>query len=237
MANRRMISFEIYHDDRFTDLDVSARLLYTYLVLVADDDGFFTGTKQAVFLSGATDEDLQKLTEAGYLYKFESGVYVIKHWKLMNTIQKDRYKPTIHLNELAMLKPITEQNKIYELACIQNGNNMDTQYSLNQYQSSIVQDSISKDSINQLNQSKSNSDDVDTNIGTLLQDEEYKKALNFYREKIGCMRSLDEYFKLNELLNDYGIDTILVAIDHMSGTDGRSVNYLEKILETRSFDD
>lgn len=234
MASRRMISTEIYTDDKFTDLEPPARLLFTYLVLAADDDGFFTATKQAVFLSGATTEDLQRLVDAGYLYKFDSGVYIIRHWKQMNTIQKDRYKPTIHINEMAML---TEQNKVYELNCIQNGNGLDTQYSLNQNQSSIVQDSTSKDSLDEHNTGKGNSDDTDGKIATFLQDEEYKTVLNHYREKIGNLRSLDEFFHLHDILKYYSVDEVIAGIEFMATKEGKSVNYLEKILETNNFEE
>ena len=237
MASRRMISTEVFTDDKFTDLETQARLLYTYLVLAADDDGFFTATKQAVFLSGAANDDLQKLVDAGYLYKFDNGVYVIRHWKQMNTIQKDRYKPTIHVNEMAMLKPITEQNKIYELACIQNGNGMDTQNSLNQNQSSLKQDSTSKDSLGEHSIGKCNSDDADAQMGAFLQDETYKTALNYYREKIGNMRSLDEFKKLSDLLYCYDLDTVMAGIEFMATKDGKSVNYLEKVLETNNLEE
>lgn len=232
-----MISTEIFTDDKFTDLEPTTRLLFTYLVLAADDDGFFTGTKQAVFLSGATNNDLQKLTDAGYLYKFDSGVYVIRHWKQMNTIQKDRYKPTVHINEMSMLKPITEQNKVYELNCIQNGNGMDTQYSLNQNQSSLVQDSTGKDSLGEHSIGKGNSDDTDALPGALLQDKTYKTALDYYREKIGNMRSLDEFKNLNNLIQYYDLDTVMAGIEFMATKGGKSVSYLDKILETNNLEE
>ncbi len=239
MASRRMISTEIYTDDKFTDLEPPARLLFTYLVLVADDDGFFTATKQAVFLSGATNEDLQRLVDAGYLYKFDGGVYVIRHWKQMNTIQKDRYKPTVHINELASLKPITEQNKVYELNCIQNGNGLDTQNSLNQNQSSLGQDSTDKVSLDEHSNSigKGNSDDAEGKIATFLQDEAYKTVLDYYREKIGNLRSLDEFFHLHKLLEYYSVDEVIAGIEFMATKGGKSVNYLETILETQNFEE
>lgn len=239
MASRRMISTEIYTDDKFTDLEPPARLLFTYLVLVADDDGFFTATKQAVFLSGATNEDLQRLVDAGYLYKFDGGVYVIRHWKQMNTIQKDRYKPTVHINELAMLKPITEDNKIYELKCIHSVSILDTQNSLNQNQSSLAQDSTSKDSLGEhsISIGKGNSDDAEGEIASFLQDKTYKTALDYYREKIGNMRSLDEFFHLHDILKYYSIDEVIAGIEFMATKGGKSVNYLETILETQNFEE
>ena len=53
MANRRMISKDIYLDDKFSDLPVTTRLLYTYCDLLADDDGFISSVKQAMFFSNA----------------------------------------------------------------------------------------------------------------------------------------------------------------------------------------
>ncbi len=234
MASRRMISTEIYTDDKFTDLEPPARLLFTYLVLAADDDGFFAATKQAVFLSGATTEDLQRLVDAGYLYKFDGGVYVIRHWKQMNTIQKDRYKPTVHVNELASL---TEQNKVYELNCIQNGNGMDTQNSLNQNQSSLGQYSTDKVSLDEHSIGKGNSDDTDGKIATLMKDKTYKTVLDYYREKIGNLRSLDEFFHLHELLEYYSVDEVMAGIEFMATKEGKSVNYLDKILETNNLEE
>ena len=83
MANRRMISKDIYLDDKFSDLPVTTRLLYTYCDLLADDDGFISSVKQAMFFSNAGKDDLQNLVNSKFLIKFESGVYCIRHWKLM----------------------------------------------------------------------------------------------------------------------------------------------------------
>ena len=69
---------------------------------------------------------------------FESGVVVIKHWRLHNYIQKDRYKPTIYQDEKAQLN--VENNGVYENVstpvsnldtdCIQDVYSLDTQVRL-----------------------------------------------------------------------------------------------------------
>ena len=139
MANRRMIAKDVFYADNFTDLPVKTRLLYVYLILSADDDGFLIGVKQALFNAGATQQDIDELTKAGYLTRFESGAYVITHWRRMNTIQSDRYTPT-NFTEEAKLLTVTG-NKIYMVTeCKQDGNKEETQYS-------IVKDSIVKGNI------------------------------------------------------------------------------------------
>ena len=144
MANRRMIAKDVFYADNFTDLPVKTRLLYVYLILSADDDGFLIGVKQALFNAGATQQDIDELTKAGYLTRFESGAYVITHWRRMNTIQSDRYTPT-NFTEEAKLLTVTG-NKIYMVTeCKQDGNKEETQYSI--VKDSIVKDSIVKDSI------------------------------------------------------------------------------------------
>jgi hypothetical protein len=67
-----------------------------------------------------------------YVLVFESGVLVIKHWKIHNYIQSDRFKPTLYKEERALLA--VKDNKSYTEAdciqCIQNVSNTDTQVRL-----------------------------------------------------------------------------------------------------------
>lgn len=236
MANRRMISKSIFHDDRFTDLPPATRLLYCYLILEADDDGFITSKKSAIMFAGAKEADLQKLIDNEYIIKFASGVCVIRHWLQMNRVQDTRKTVTNYIDEMAQLQ--IEQDGSYNF-CQQNVNKLSSQYSIGQYKGSIEQDSIGQDSSVKARKgkgSKGQVDDTDSKITSFLQDKEYKKALDFYREKIGNFRNMNEYSKLNELLSFYEIDDVIAAIDFMSTKDGKSVNYLEKVLETRSFD-
>lgn len=227
MANRRMISKTIFQEDKFTDLSITARLLYCYLILEADDDGFFASKKTALMFTGAKKEDLKKLVDNGYIIEFPSGVYVIRHWLQMNRVQETRKTPTIHIDELAQLQ--IEKDGSYSL-CRQNDDNLLPQYSIGQYQGSLgedstVQDSTGKGSIEKV-------DDTDVQITSFLKDEKYKTALDYYRRKIGNFRSPDEYKQLHILLKIYDFDDVIAAIDFMATKGGKSVNYLDKVLES-----
>lgn len=244
MANRRMISKGILHDDRFTDLPTTAKLLYCYLTLEADDDGFITSKKSALMFAGAKESDLQKLIENNYLIKFPSGVCVIRHWLQMNRVQETRKTVTNYISELSQLK--IESDGSYSL-CQQNVDKATTQYSISQYQCSLGKDSTGKDKSVQVSKGEGKPGKVDdtepknadknyNRIESYLQDPEYQTALNCYREKICNFRTPREYEQLHDLITTYTLDDVLAGIDFMSTKEGRSVNYLAKVLETNYFD-
>ena len=76
---------------------------------------------------GASDDDCKLLIAKGFILVFETGVIVIKHWKIHNYIQKDRFKPTICLEEKREI--VTEEDGTYT-RCIRNGYDSDTQVSI-----------------------------------------------------------------------------------------------------------
>ena len=77
MAERRMFAKSIVFSDDFTDMPAMARLLYVYLSMAADDDGFLNNPKSVVRMSGAGNEDMEYLKEKGYIISFDSGVIAI----------------------------------------------------------------------------------------------------------------------------------------------------------------
>lgn len=103
MADRRMFSKAIVLSDVFLELPHSAQALYYNLSMNADDDGFVGNPKSLVRLCGCKLDDLNILLEKKYILGFKSGVICIKHWKMNNYIQKDRYKSTTYQEELAEL--------------------------------------------------------------------------------------------------------------------------------------
>ena len=103
MAERRMFTKKITDDDNFTGLSASAQALYFHLNTDADDDGFNNQVSMAMFKSHASVDDLKVLMAKNYIIRFESGVIVIKHWRMHNALRKDRYKPTNFQEELQML--------------------------------------------------------------------------------------------------------------------------------------
>lgn len=103
MAERRMFAKSIVLSDAFLDMPLSARCLYFTLGMLADDDGFVGSPKSIMRQCGASQDDMAILLQKRYLLGFESGVIVIKHWRMNNYLQKDRYKRTTYLEELEQL--------------------------------------------------------------------------------------------------------------------------------------
>lgn len=111
MAERRMFAKTIIDSDAFIEMPTSARLLYYDLGMRADDDGFVNSPKKIMKFSGASDDDLRILSAKKFIIPFESGVVVIKHWKIHNYIRKDTYTETKYKGEKAML--YTDENNAY----------------------------------------------------------------------------------------------------------------------------
>ena len=111
MAERRMFAKTIVTSDAFLDMPASTRCLYFLLGMVADDDGFVNNPKSIMRQAGATTDDMNLLIAKRFILNFQSGVVVIKHWCIHNTIQKDRYKETKYLDEKSTL--MLDENKAY----------------------------------------------------------------------------------------------------------------------------
>ena len=103
MAERRMITKKVTDDDNFMSLSSSAQALYLHLNMSADDDGFNNQVNVSMFKAHASIDDLKALLEKRYIYQFENGVIVIKHWRMANALRKDRYTPTAFQEELKQL--------------------------------------------------------------------------------------------------------------------------------------
>lgn len=124
MAERRMFAKTIIDSDAFLDMPMSTQCLYFHLAMRADDDGFLNNPKKVQRMIGASDDDLKVLLSKRFLLPFDSGVVVIKHWKIHNYIQKDRYKPTVYQEEKAQLQ--VKENGAYT-RCIQDVYSLETQ--------------------------------------------------------------------------------------------------------------
>jgi len=135
---RRMFSPQIIDSDAFLDMSVSARELYFQLGMRADDDGFVGNPKKIMRMIGGSDDDMKILISKRFVLIFESGVIVIKHWRINNLIRKDWYKETVYLEEKKSLK-IKDNGSYTELV------NETTPKSLTQVK--IGKDRLSKDKI------------------------------------------------------------------------------------------
>lgn len=125
MAQKRMFSKQIVDSDAFLDMPATTQLLYFHLNMQADDDGFVGNPKKVIRMTGASEDDFKILSAKRFILTFESGVIVIKHWKLHNYIQKDRYHTTQYLEEKTSLT--TKENSVYTER-VQDVSKMDTEY-------------------------------------------------------------------------------------------------------------
>ena len=153
MAERRMFAKTIVDSDMFIDMPMSARLLYYDLAMRADDDGFVNSPKKIMRFVGASMDDMNVLIAKQFIIPFESGVVVIKHWKIHNYIQKDRYKATSYQAEKESL---TLKNGTYytddlpdisnlDTECIQDVYSLDTQVRLGKDRLGKVRLELGKD--------------------------------------------------------------------------------------------
>ena len=121
-----MFTKRITESDSFLDMPSSTQMLYFHFSMNADDDGFVNNPKKIQKMCGASDDDFKLLIAKSFIILFDSGIIVIKHWKMHNYIQADRYRPTDYVEEKSMLG--IKSNKAYTLdvskmdtECIQNG--------------------------------------------------------------------------------------------------------------------
>lgn len=146
MAEKRMFAKSIVLSDVFLDMPASARCLYFTLGMLADDEGFIGNVKSIMRQCSASQDDLAILLQKRYILGFDSGVIVIKHWKLNNYLQNDRIKPTTYQEELKQLtldekRAYTEVDSGMYTKCIQN---------VYIDKNSIVENSIDKNSIDNM---------------------------------------------------------------------------------------
>ena len=134
-----MFAKTIIDSDAFLDMTLSTQALYFHLSMRADDDGFINNPKKIQRMVGCSDDDLKLLIVKRFILPFDSGIVVIKHWKIHNYIRNDRYKPTVYEEEKSLLE--CKENGAYTLG-IPSGNHvvyqMDTQVRLGK--ESIVKD-------------------------------------------------------------------------------------------------
>lgn len=179
MAERRMFAKTIVLSDAFLDMPLGARCLYMTMGMLADDDGFVNAPKSIMRQCGASDDDMRVLISKKFVIPFDSGVIVIKHWRINNYLQKDRTQPTKYQDEFAMLS--IEDNGAYTEACIQDSVYTDSV--------SIDKNSIGKDSIGKDRESKSKTftaptlDEVTAYVKERNSSVDPQRFIDFYESK------------------------------------------------------
>lgn len=136
-----MFSSDIVDSDKFLDMSATARLLYYDLGMRADDDGFVS-PKKVMRMTSASEDDLRVLIAKNFIIPFETGVIVIKDWKMNNYIQKDRYTETIYKEEKGRLSCDNNNSYVLDTTVIQNVSKLDTQVRLGKVR---IGNNISKD--------------------------------------------------------------------------------------------
>ena len=111
---------QIVDTDAFLDMPLSTQALYFHFVMRADDEGFIDNPKRIMRLIGCQDDEFKVLITKRFILQFDSGVVVIKHWLIHNTIRMDRFNKTVYSDEKNMLT--IKENMAYT----ENGNQMAT---------------------------------------------------------------------------------------------------------------
>lgn len=129
-----MFSLKIVDTDAFLEMPQSSQLLYYHLAMRADDDGFVSNPKKIMRMVGSQDDDYKILLAKRFVIAFDSGVCVIKHWRIHNLIRIDRYNETTYLKEKKTLS-INDNGSYSDNNVIPNGNQMATQVRLGKVRS------------------------------------------------------------------------------------------------------
>ena len=206
MAERRMFAKTIIDSDAFIDMPLSTQALYFHLSMRADDDGFINNSKRIQKMIGASEDDLKLLFVKNFVIPFETGVVVIKHWKIHNYIRNDRYKETVYLEEKSLLE--TKQNNGYTLKNddgIPNGYQMDTQVRIELGKS---KNSIGKDSVEN-NIVIANANDRVCNSEL---EEEFEVIWKEYPRKQGKANALKSYKKARKKGTTY--EEVLIGLEN-----------------------
>ena len=218
MAERRMFAKAITNSDAFLDMPLSSQCLYFHLSMNADDEGFVDRAKSIMRMVGAKDDDLKVLISKSFIIPFETGVIVIKHWKINNYLRNDRLTETNYTNEKSLLS--LKDNGSYTLGrqvvgnCQASGRQVEAQYS-------IGKDSIGKDSIGKDNKEES----------TLPSTPPSKHKFGEY----GCVLLTSSQY--DKLISDYGdknyIDKVIDRIDEQCKMTGNKYKWKDFNLVIR----
>ncbi|WP_270620694.1 DnaD domain-containing protein [[Clostridium] innocuum] len=238
MAERRMFTLQIVDSDAFQDMPLSAQALYFHLGMKADDDGFLGNPKRVQRMIGASEDDMKLLLMKNFIYLFDTGICVIKHWKMHNYIQKDRYKPTAYELEKSMLE--LKQNKAYTVknpSCIQNGYILDTTCTPRLGKDRLGKVSIVEDSKRHLNNINNACVSPFPDVEKQLEEKEQEQQklygtpiIELYEERFNRLLSQRELQIICQWKEEYDDKLLRYAFREMLVQDKNSVDYVDRIL-------
>jgi len=204
MAERRMFAKTIIDSDAFLEMPATTQNLYFHLSMRADDEGFVNNPKAISRVVGTKDDDLKILFSKKFIIGFDSGVIVIKAWKIHNYIQNDRFNETKYKNEKALLE--LDENKSYTLK---------TDVSILDTQVRIGKDSIGKDSIGKDSMS-SEPTKIENEPLPLQTNEIINKYNEIFNKKISMTGSRKT--KIKARIKDFGLGEILRCFEIVKQT-------------------
>lgn len=186
MANRRMFAKTIIDSDAFLDMPPSTQVLYFHLAMRADDDGFINNPKTIMRIVGAKDDDIKLLIAKKFIIPFASGVVVIKHWRIHNYIQKDRYTETKYIDEKNQLI-INKKNgySLKQISLLDDENDnvyiLDTQVRLGKDRDRLGKDRLELERVK--NKATRFIKPTIDEIKTFLNDQEYETDTDRYADR------------------------------------------------------
>ncbi|MDL4908628.1 DNA replication protein DnaD [Enterococcus gallinarum] len=105
MAEKRMLSKAFISSASFMKMSDSAKLLYVYLNVNADDDGIVEVFPYSQMLS-TPEDDVKVLLAKGFIFFLnDDWLAFLPHWLQNQYIRNDRYKPSIYHNQLLNMNP------------------------------------------------------------------------------------------------------------------------------------
>lgn len=220
MAEKRMFAKTIVLSDAFLDMPLTARCLYFTLGMLADDDGFVNSPKSIMRQCGASVDDLNVLLSKKFLLAFESGVIVIKHWRINNYLRNDRYHETTYISEKNELlideQGVYHKTDDYEVGIPSSG--IPSSGIPREDKIRLDKISIDKRSIGEGGETEPPSADEEERSNTRHNFQEVTKAWNelkpFGVNSVTKVVPTTERGKcLKARIADYGLDDVLKAID------------------------
>ena len=218
MAERRMFSKTIVESDAFIDMPLSTQALYFHYGMLADDEGFVNSPKKIQRMIGANEDDLKLLITKRFILPFESGIIVLKHWRINNYIQKDRFKETLYKQEKSQLS--VKENGSYT-ECIQDVSKMYTQDRLGKV-------SIGKDKVDVVVK------ESDSRVGGIEQSDScVDEIVQFYNDNIGTITPF-VFETLQSYEKELGKDLVIYAMQKAVDANARNGRYIKAILNSWS---
>ena len=236
MANKAIFSKTIIDTDAFLEMPATTQNLYFHLNMHADDDGFIGNPKRIGRMIGASDDDFKILIAKKFIIVFESGVIVIKHWRIHNTLSKMRYKETSYLDEKSQLlikennaysldegKPL-DDSRLVEIGKRQARRTVDEQET-NLSKDKLSEDKTSKDKLSEDKPSKKKSAKADLNgmIDSFTENEELKDALKAF---LDMRKSIKK-----PIQTEYAFKLALNKLKHLSDRDSERIEIVNQSVE------